>query len=360
MENELKKRLTDLGQPHLLRNIKSLSEKEIQCCLAQIDGWSAQTLQEEQNSWQKRSQPLHFEPLTDCPTTTPIQTAVKNTAVLILAGGQGSRLGFQGPKGCFSILGKSLFERHCEKIKNADIPVAILTSPLNHQETFSFFQEHQLFGLHEVNFFSQKTLPLFDESGRWFWDGPGHIAEGADGNGSVFSALEESGLLQYFIDCGVETVHIVPVDNPLADPLDPILSAFHEKEKADLTIKCIRLMNPHEPTGRLVQMNHRLMIAEFAELSEGQREQNLYANTGLLAIRISLMRYLSQQKFPYHWAWRSTAAGRLAWKAEQFIVDALLYAQNSRSICYPRESCFAPLKDKSSIAEIEQALQDKF
>ena len=357
MRNKLIQRFTALEQKHLIPDLDRFSEIQLLQCFDQIHPWNVELVREQQASWKARSLPLSFEPTIDCPLAEDQKASprIKKTATLILAGGQGSRLGIQGPKGCFSILGKSLFDRLLKKMAPSS-PVAILTSSLNHVETLFFFREHRSFGMSDLLFFSQETLPLLDETGRWFWEAPGRIAVGADGNGSVFRAFERSGHLQRWIDQEIEAVHIVPVDNPLADPCDPILSSFHAETKADISVKCIRLQNPEEPAGRLVRINERLAIAEFAELSGPQRGQNLYANTGLLAIDISFMRHLAEQTFPLHWAWRSTQSKKFAWKGERFIVDALLYAQNPQAICYPRNACFAPLKDKSSLVEIERLL----
>jgi UDP-N-acetylglucosamine pyrophosphorylase len=290
-------------------------------------------------------------------------SAPGRVAVLILAGGQGSRLGFSGPKGCFSLLGKSLFERHAEKIRSRQTPVAIMTSELNHAATVSFFAQHNYFGLQGVLFFSQSTLPFFDEQGHWFLGSPAQIAEGPDGNGSVFAACEKAGILENFQERGVQTVHVIPVDNPLADPLDPVLHSFHVSRSADLTVKCLRLSDPYENAGRLTMKNGRLSIAEFAELDDARRQISLIANSGLLAIDLALMRKLSSQPFPFHWAWRATPQwkqGQLlqkqCWKAERFIVDALLYAEQAQALCYPRKKIFAPLKDLNSVTIIEQAL----
>ncbi len=359
MQNKLKAIFSKFNQEHLISALSLCTEVELEQCEQQVRRYSPEMVFEQKASWQKRETLLVFEPMPGCVNASDqkVRPSIKKTAALILAGGQGSRLGINGPKGCFPILGKSLFERLCEKI--ADGPAAIMTSRLNHNDTLVFFREHRSFGLPKIMFFSQDALPLLDETGRWFWEAPGRLAEGADGNGSVFKAFEQSGLLQKFIDQGIELVHIVPVDNPLADPFDPVFSSFHADAKADLSIKCIRLKDPNEPTGRLVNLKNRLAIAEFAELSGLQREQNLFANTGLLAIDVSLMSLLAKQTFPLHWARRKTPSGKWAWKGERFIVDALLYAQNAQAICYPREACFAPLKEKNSLDEIERLLLER-
>jgi UDP-N-acetylglucosamine/UDP-N-acetylgalactosamine diphosphorylase len=346
MLNEAIEMLQALGQEHLIPDLSLFDEEAIFACVEELRCFSPAFVKEQKTSWQNRTKTPPFEPLTELPL--PCDKKVKKTgksATILLAGGQGSRLGTQSPKGCFSFFGRSLFERHCENI--GDEPLAIMTSPLNHMETVAFFQNHQLFGLKELSFFSQGTLPLLDTQGRWFWQAPGLIAIGPDGNGSVFQALKESRLLAKFEKKGIETIHIVPVDNPLALPCEL-------PEGADIAIKCIRLENKDEPMGRLVRMKGRLSIVEFAECSEVGRAENLYANTGLMTLDIRFMRLLAKKKFSYHWAFRGGA-----WKGERFIVDALRFTEKSQAFSSPRDTCYAPLKEKNSIVEIERLLMER-
>ncbi len=358
MLSEISNLLETFSQTHLIEDLSRLDQRELMECLAQLKRWRIEDLHLQKKSWEEREKREEFEPFSDPASKVSKKAGTKKCAALFLAGGQGSRLGFEGPKGCYPLLGKSLFERHCEKIRS-NAPVAILTSLLNHQETLSFFEKESFFGLQKLSFFSQDTLPLLDENGKWFWSSFGKIAEGSDGNGSVFAALDRAGVLQRFEEEGIETVHVVPVDNPLADPFDPQLSSFHEESGADLSLKCIWIKESEEPMGRLVQIQGKLAIAEFSELSEMQKIENRYANTGLLAIDFSLVKLLAKQKFSLHWAWRTTSVfgeKRFAWKAERFIVDALGFAKRGRALSCERESCYAPLKEKKSIGELEKLL----
>lgn len=358
MESEVKERLSFFGQEHLLSNLKRFSKEEIETCAMQLRRWRQGEIERQRISWEKREVRHVFEPFGD-PALRTSGHSNKKSAALFLAGGQGSRLEFDGPKGCYPLFGKTLFQMHCEKIP-PNAPTAILTSLLNHRETLSFFERQGYFGLQKLSFFCQETLPLFDAEGKWFWMGKGKIAEGPDGNGSVFAAMDAAGVLQRFEAEGVERIHIVPVDNPLADPFDPELAAFHEESGADLSLKCIRLEDSEEPMGRLVRVGGRLAVAEFAELTAEQRAQNRFANTGLLAIDLNLAKALAKKHFPLHWAWRKTSAlvegKRFAWKAERFIVDALLFAERGSALFSKRDSCYAPLKEKKSIGEIERLL----
>ncbi len=355
MHSEAKELLSRFGQEHLIGDLDLFSEEQTALCVSQLRRWEPSDLQA---SWRKREKRHVFEPFLD-PGSSVSSKAVKKGAALFLAGGQGSRLGFERPKGCYPLLGKTLFQRHFEKMRS-DAPAAILTSRLNHEETLSYFDRQNRFGAQKLFFFSQDTLPLLDEEGKWFWMVPGQIAEGPDGNGSVFAAMERSGVLQRLEAEGIEILHIVPVDNPLADPLDPELAAFHEASGADLSLKCIRLEKSEEPMGRLVRIEGRLANLEFAELTDAQRVENSFANTGLFTLDLGLVQALAKKDFPLHWAWKSTPAWpggkRQAWKGERFITDALGFAKRPCALFSERNSCYAPLKEKKSIGEIERLL----
>lgn len=346
MHREVKEFLTRFDQEHLAQDLSRFTEEEIAACLSQLRRWELEDLSA---SWEQKGERHVFEPFLDPGSPSPVKGAKRGAAVF-LAGGQGSRLGFEGPKGCYPILGKTLFQRHFEKMRPNAL-AAVLTSRLNHQETLAYFDRQNRFGLQKLFFFSQDTLPLLNEEGKWFWSTPGQIAEGPDGNGSVFAALGRSGVLQQLEDEGIELLHIVPVDNPLADPFDPELAAFHEASGADLSLKCIRLEESEEPMGRLVRTKGKLATLEFAELTAEQRVENRFANTGLLILDLSLARELARKDFPLHWAWKSRA-----WKAERFITDALGFAERPCALFAERNSCYAPLKEKKSIGEIERLL----
>lgn len=264
--------------------------------------------------------------------------------VVILAGGEGSRCGANGAKGMIPLLGKSLFERICEKIRDR-APIAILTSPQNNKAIVQFFQKNNFFGIPELSFFSQGSLPLLNDQGESFVNSSGSVVEGSDGNGSLFEVFFSSGLFVRWEQMGVKSVHVVPVDNPFADPLDPALI-----QDADLTFLCFKLSDPEEPLGRLIGNS----IVEYAELTPEQRKQELLANAGLYAFSLSFMRELANKEFPIHYVRRSSA-----WKREKFIVDALSFTESIQAVTVPREHCYVALKEKSSIPLIERLLLER-
>ncbi len=367
MRLRLKTNLATLFQEHLIEGVDRFSDEAVRSCLTQLSQWDPAFVLKQKRSWSERRMKQISENLSGKPFFAKERfsnTASLKPAVVILAGGQGSRLGWHEPKGCFPLLGKSLFERILSQIKPS-VPVAVMTSLLNHAKTVSFFEEHHFFGRKGVLFFSQTTAPLLDENGLWFWEKPGRIAEGADGNGSVFRALADSGTMASFEDDGVEVLHVLAIDNPLAKPLDPCLSSFHEDERADVTVCCIEVNTPNEAMGRLVLVKNSLAILEFAELSEEERAQYLLANTGRFIFDFSIVKELSTQEFPWHWAFRTTPVSfpyvetKKIWKAERFIVDSLFFAKKPHFLKCSRQECYAPLKDLSSILGIEKLLESE-
>ena len=268
---------------------------------------------------------------------------VAGAACVILAGGQGSRLGVKEPKGFFLVLGKSLFQRHLEKIPS-DMPVAVMVSPLNQEETIAYFERHDFFG-RKVSFFCQDALPLLDEAYRETGLGP-------DGNGGVYERLVSSGLLDQWKD--IDTLLITNIDNPLADPADRKLLSYHRSSGADVTIQCIeRILD--ESMGLLVEEEGRIGIAEYVE---GLKESEpAYSYTGQIAVSSAFVQRAAQVPLPYHWI-RKELEGRLVWKREKFLFDAFSVGGKIQSLCYPRRSCYAPIKGPESIAMAEKALKE--
>jgi UDP-N-acetylglucosamine/UDP-N-acetylgalactosamine diphosphorylase len=150
---------------------------------------------------------------------------------ILIAGGQGSRLNFSGPKGTYPITPvrkKSLFQVFCEKtyfcskLVQKKIPLAIMTSPLNHEETVAYFKHNQYFSLDEeqVFFFCQKVLPCLDANQKPFLTDPCSIATAPNGNGSLLKLFYQSGIYQKWKEQGIRYLSLNPIDNPLNDPFD--------------------------------------------------------------------------------------------------------------------------------------------
>lgn len=278
-------------------------------------------------------------------------------ASLILAGGEGTRLGWDGPKGTCPVSadGKSLFELFCTRIKAApcEVPVAIMTSPANSEATHTFFSKHDNFGLREISFFEQGTLPLLDQEKRPTEE------RGADGNGYALKYLMESGIYTLWKERGIKYIHIILVDNALADPVDAELLGVHATEELDWTIKCIVRKNPQEKAGVLVEKEGTLQIIEYTDLPAEVGSQYALLNTGMYCVSMDLLPKLNYE-LPLHLAHKKRK-GHWYFKQEAFLFDLLPQVKRSAAILYPRAQVFAPLKNRegeNGPEAVRQALLD--
>lgn len=282
----------------------------------------------------------------------------KGVGCVILAGGQGTRLGFSGPKGLFLIGGKTLFERILQKIPE-NVPTAIMTSQDNHEETIRYFEKQRYFGK-KLFFFQQSSLPLLDENKR-----PIGI-DGADGNGSFYRCFVQSGLADTFGQVKIKTVTITPIDNALANPLDPRWLSFHRKNGFEVSVRCIERSEIDESMGALVENDGRICVLEYTEIgSDRMRERTeegrlkyQYAYTGLVSLEIDFIQRVSSLDLPLHWVQKNRQE-KLIWKGEKFLFDAFPHAKSIGVLCSAREECYAPLKTKdgpSGVEAVEKAL----
>lgn len=269
--------------------------------------------------------------------------------VILLAGGQGSRLGWEKSKGLFPVLGKTLFQWLIEQVPET-VPVAVMTSARNHAEITTFFQERKNFG-REVSFFQQREAPFLDFEGNQL------DVLAPRGNGDVFYSFKESGLLNEFQRKGIDTVIISSIDNPLADPLDRRLLGHHRRTGAEATVKCIRLENQERPMGALVERQGRIEILEYFSLPEGDYP---YRYVGTIAFSLPLMERASQFSLPvYRVKKKIPFDGKVAWKQETLLFDALPFAKRVSALCFDPKVCYAPLKTASDLPILESCLSGR-
>ncbi|MDE3055624.1 MAG: UTP--glucose-1-phosphate uridylyltransferase [Verrucomicrobiota bacterium] len=290
------------------------------------------------------------QPLTEAPCYTSVALgSIPSVGVIILAGGEGSRLG-QGPKGFIPVLGKSLFQHLCDQVP-VDVPIAIMTSPLNHEETVAFFEKNDFFGK-EVHFFQQPMLPLLEGTSR-----EETSLLSPDGNGGVFQAFASSPLCALFQARGIDAVSVVPIDNPLANPVDPWLLAHLRQSEADVVIKCIEEKEAPSTMGALVTREKGgIEILEYTEIDKTKSYP--YRNTAMLAFSLSFFARAAELDLPHHFAWKKRGDSYF-WKRERFIFDVLPYAHHVEALCYPRDLVYAPLKELQNLPQIEKILQNR-
>ncbi|MDZ7261772.1 MAG: UTP--glucose-1-phosphate uridylyltransferase, partial [candidate division KSB1 bacterium] len=242
-------------------------------------------------------------------------------AALLVAGGQGTRLGFDGPKGMFPIgpvSGKSLFQLLAEKIravaKRYDTTIAwyIMTSEANHQQTKEFFQRHNNFGLPEVFFFQQDMVPSVDTKGKLLLEARDRIVTSPNGHGGSLSALKNSGALDDMRSRGIELIFYFQVDNVLLKMCDPVFLGYHLLQGAEMSAKVIQKRDPYEKMGVVGRLNNRLAVIEYSNLSREDMEAtnpdgSLKYSFGSIAIHILNVDFVEREnlgglKLPYHLA----------------------------------------------------------
>ena len=296
-------------------------------------------------------------------------------AVVTMAGGQGTRLGYVAPKGTFKIGGgveKSLFEALSDTIKearnkyNTNIPWYIMTSRENNNATEKFFEKHDFFGLpyEDVKFFKQGELPMLDTNGKLMLDETGMIKLAADGHGGVFESLYKNGYLKDMKDRGIEWIFISGVDNVLAGLVDPIAVGLAVAEGTMATGKSVVKRNPEDKVGVFCKRNGRPYVIEYTEITDemaNAKDSNgelIYGESHILTnlFNIKALENISQNKLPYHKALKKAKYmdenGEIikpekpnAYKYETFIFDAFESLESMSVLRVKREDEFAPLKN---------------
>lgn len=265
----------------------------------------------------------------------------EKVGAILLAGGQGTRLSFSGPKGLFPVGGKTLFEWAASKLAKST-PLAVMTSPLNHEETVAYFEKHQFFGL-DVHFFQQEMAFFLDQERR-----PLNM-QGPNGNGSVFASFAKAGLLDLFKQKGIEWLVVSNIENPLSHPADPLLLAQAMKTRADAVIQCIERAPTDQSMGVLVPKGEKIEIIEYTELDPTKEYAHAY--TGQMCFSLSFFAQMADIDLPIHWVEKKGVL-----KGEKFIFDALFFATKVGAVVADRKNCFAPLKSADSMAAVERGL----
>jgi len=312
--------------------------------------------------------------------------------VILVAGGQGTRLGYDGPKGTYRLAplsGASLFEIHACKILalerryGSPVPFYIMTSQANDAETRRFFERHGHFGLNpeRVHCFSQGMLPAFWPDGRMVLEAPGRLSAAPDGHGGILAALARTGMLADMRRRGLATLFYFQVDNPMVDIADPAFIGLHLRRGAEMSIKVCAKRDPGEGLGVVVERGGRHAVVEYTELTDVQKharrpDGDLLFKYGSVAIHAFSLDFLERETsagLPLHQARKKVPycgedgvtvkpAAANACKFEKFIFDALPDAANPLVLAFAREDEFAPVKNaegSDSPATARTAMMEK-
>ncbi|MBS3902762.1 MAG: UTP--glucose-1-phosphate uridylyltransferase [Anaplasmataceae bacterium] len=364
----------DCQHPHLFEGAEGLSLDLLERFSQEARGLSSELFLQQQQALQATAAYAEFEPWIDIEAPSESLQGRSlleggKVACVILAGGQGSRLGWHGPKALYPIFPENnvtLLQILMEKVRKANmqykcsLPVAVMTSPLHRASIEEHAHYYHFYGLapEQLSFFSQSMQPLLDEQGRWFLEEPGRIAMGPDGNGRVFLHLLESGILERWKALGIQSVTVIPIDNPLALPFDECLIGSQNRGTSDVAAKCIQRHSPEEKVGVFAKSKGQLHVIEYSEISPEQKQsmnqQGLlqwpYANINLFSFSLSFIERIARVMLPWHIARKQARAWQFGdipvAKCETFLFDVLPFARNPKLLLYPRESIYAPLKNK--------------
>ena len=316
-----------------------------------------------------------------------------HVAAFTVAGGQGTRLGFDGPKGTFAITpvrGKSLFQVFAEKIAAAGrhygrpLHWFILTSHANHEQTANYFSAHRFFNLdrNRVHFLRQGRMPAVDFSGKILLETIGGIALNPDGHGGSLRALHRSGALDLLKSEGVDTLSYFQVDNPLVRCIDPAFLGFHLLGDSEMSSKMVPKVYPEEKVGLFCLGAGQLGVVEYSDMPPAmQRETTLDGrlrfDAGNIAVHILAREFARRMAtggdgaaLSFHRADKKIsgvdAAGRPVEperpngiKFEMFVFDALSFARNPQLVETSRADEFSPVKNAEGVDSPRTAREDQ-
>lgn len=307
-------------------------------------------------------------------------------AGFVVAGGQGTRLGFDGPKGNYPISPvrkKTLFQLFAENLLAASkkysttIPFYIMTSPLNHAATVSIFEESDYYGLGKANviLFQQGTLPNFGFDGKILLADKDQIAASPDGHGGSLKALYASGAVADMKCRGVEFLSYWQVDNPLIHPVDSLFVGLHAMDNAEMSSKALLKVGPMEKVGNFCLVDGKVTVIEYSDLPDEAAHRtnddgSLAFELGSIGIHMINVAFIEKLNtggdfgLPIHRAVKKiphidengdpvSPEKPNGIKLETFVFDAIPMAEHSIILQTRREEEFAPVKNATGTDSAE-------
>jgi UDP-N-acetylglucosamine/UDP-N-acetylgalactosamine diphosphorylase len=387
-----KETLEAYGQSHLLGFWGDLNAKQRKSLLAQIDSIDFAELNRCKSmlpAFAKTAKRCGKEPKPTAPKVSELkgakldaaiaagekELAAGRVAVLLVAGGQGSRLGYDGPKGCYSIgpvSGAPLFHFHARKVLaktlkyGRSLPFYVMTSQANNAATVECFKANDYFGLDEkdVFFFTQGMWPGMTGDGKVILDAPDHVFMSPDGHGGLLAALKRSGALADMKKRGVKSVFFFQVDNPLVEVADEAFIGHHVLEKSEYSLKLCAKRDPLEKVGMPMKFGSKVRMVEYTEMTDEQckrkgKDGKLYFLYGSPAIHVFDRAFLEREAakpMPLHLAHKKILTvgddGKVVkpdapngYKFEKFIFDILPDAKKAAFLAFEAKDEFSPVKN---------------
>ena len=385
---EAKKLLAKCGQEHVLAYWSKLGKKEREALLAQIATIEPANVKYCQEALEKGAEVpdsskgkapkvavLKGKKLAEAVAAGEKELKAGRVAALLVAGGQGSRLGYDGPKGCYSIgpiTDAPLFYFHARKILartiryGRTIPFYVMTSEANNAATVECFEKNDYFGLNpkDVFFFTQGMWPGMTKEGKIILDAPGHVFMSPDGHGGLLAALKKSGALADMKKRGIKSVFFFQVDNPLVEIADPAFIGYHVLNKSEYSLKLCAKRDPKEKVGVPMQFGKTYRMVEYTEMTDEQcnrkaKDGSLYFLYGSPAIHVFDREFLDREAslpMPLHLAFKKIpqvgADGKVVkptepngYKFEKFIFDILPKAKTAAFLAFEQKDEFSPVKN---------------
>lgn len=391
--NEALEKLNSCGQEHVLKYYGELSEKSQKSLLSQIEKLDMSLLNcfSQKDISGKRGT---FKPLGAVTTEEVNQrydefsqsgiNAIKNgkVAAVLLAGGQGTRLGFEHPKGMFNIgVNKELFIFEClmNNIKStaekagAWIPLYIMTSETNNSETVEFFEKHSYFGYNKdyVTFFVQDMAFAVDENGKIILEEKDKIFLSPNGNGGWFSSIAKAGLLGEIKNKGIEWINVFAVDNVLQQIADPAFIGSVICSECESGGKVVSKASPNEKVGVLCLENDKPSIVEYYEMTDEminslEPDGTLSYRYGVILnylFRTDRLEEIMNNKMPVHIVKKKVncldengnPVNREVFKFETLVLDMIHMQKSCLSYEVERNREFAPVKNAEGVDSVDTA-----
>lgn len=384
------------NQEHVLQYYEKLNEKEKQELLTQIEETDFSVLNSLKNleniakkgvvSPLPSMQLSEIEPMKEHYETVGLE-AIRQGKVgaVLLAGGMGTRLGSDAPKGVYNIgLTRDLYIFEClinnmmDVVKRADawIPLFVMTSDKNHDATVNFFAEHDYFGYNseKVWFFKQEMAPASDYNGKIYMEAKNKMSTSPNGNGGWFISMARNGLLDVVHKSGIEWLNVFAVDNVLQKIADPLFVGAVIEKNVEVGEKVVRKVNPDEKLGVVCLEDGRPSIVEYYELTEEMRderdENGDYAyNFGVILnylFSVSALERIMSRKLALHVVEKKIPYLDMAgnpvkpeepngYKYEQLVLDMIHELDSCLSFEVVREHEFAPIKNKTGVDSVDSA-----